>query len=93
MYYPVLYIPILQLWDISNYCLHKSSSETTPTIEKTPPPLKLAWRSHLSSIVSIDTAEEVGVVVTASTDCTVRLWTVKGCYIGMETRKHESMGM
>jgi hypothetical protein len=72
----------LQLWDISSYCLDKGCEEDTPTVDKTPPPLKLAWRSHISSIVSIDTAEEVGVIVTASTDCTVRLWTTRGRYIG-----------
>lgn len=81
----------IQLWDISTYCLHKGCDETTPTINKTPPPLKLAWRAHTLSIVTIDTAEECGVVVTASTDCTVRLWTMKGCYIGMETWNHELM--
>ena len=76
------------MWDISDYCQShgscSSSGQTTPTVNKTPPPLKLSWRSHLLSIVSIDTAEEMGVVITASTDCTVRLWSVKGLYIGME---------
>ena len=82
----VLYsAPYTQLWDISDYCLNKHCAKTTPTIITTPPPLKLAWRSHLSSIVSIDVAEEANVVVTASTDCCVRLWSHKGCYIGMGT--------
>ena len=87
MYFNSVY---LQLWDISNYCLHNTCDEATPTVNKTPPPLKLTWRAHLLSVVSIDTAEESGVVVTASTDCTVRLWTQKGCYIGMETWDMES---
>jgi WD40 repeat protein len=72
----------IQVWDICDYCLDSGCRETTPTVKKTTPPLKLAWRSHLLSIVSIDTAEEGGVVITASTDCTVRLWTLKGFYIG-----------
>lgn len=50
----------------------------------TPPPLMVAWRAHLRSIVSIDLAEDKGLVITASTDCCVRLWTMQGRYIGEE---------
>lgn len=86
LYLTCILVPVHpQLWDIADYCLHKSCSETTPTVVMTPPPLKLAWRSHVSSIVTIDVAEETNVIVTASTDCTVCLWSHKGHYIGMET--------
>ena len=79
-----------QLWDIADYCLPWGCSETTPTVVMTPPPLKLSWRSHVSSIVTVDVAEETNVIVTASTDCTVRLWSHKGRYIGMETLRMET---
>ena len=42
----------------------------------------VAWRAHVRSIVSIDLAEDKGLVITASTDCCVRLWTMRGRYIG-----------
>ena len=74
-----------QLWDISDYCVHVMG----PKPVTRPPPLLLAWRAHLSSIVSINLAESKGLVVTASTDCCVRVWTMQGRYIG-ETNQHDS---
>lgn len=47
-----------------------------------PPPVELAWRCHISSIVSVDLAESKKLIVTASTDHSVCLWTMTGRYIG-----------
>ena len=58
-----------------------SVSEPTPLNEA--PPSVLCWRAHLTTVVSIDLAEDKGLIVTASTDCCVRLWTMQGRYIGM----------
>ena len=49
---------------------------------KTPPLLSLAWKAHGATIVSIDLAEAKELVITASTDCCVRLWSRMGRYIG-----------
>ena len=49
----------------------------------------VAWQAHLRSIVSIDLAEDKGLVFTASTDCCVRLWTMQGRYIGEEGGSEE----
>lgn len=47
-----------------------------------PPPQGPAWKAHGTSIVSIDLAEAKELVITASTDCCVRLWSKRGRYIG-----------
>ncbi len=44
-----------------------------------------AWKGHFSSVVSIDLAEEKELIVTASTDRCVSLWSFEGRYIGMVT--------
>ena len=49
---------------------------------KESPPHSLAWRAHLNSIVSVDLAEDKGLIITASTDCCVRMFTLNGRYIG-----------
>ena len=48
------------------------------------PPLEKTWKGHFSSIVSIDLAEDKELIVTASTDRCVSLWTIDGRYIGKE---------
>ena len=70
---------LTQLWEMDGYC-YKVPSEMKPV--KDSPPLSLAWRAHLSSIVSIDLAEDKGLIITASTDCCVRMFTLNGRYIG-----------
>lgn len=48
------------------------------------PPLQIGWKGHFSSIVSVDLAEDKELIVTASTDRCVSLWTINGRYIGKE---------
>ncbi|KAI4884075.1 hypothetical protein NFI96_030672 [Prochilodus magdalenae] len=48
----------------------------------TPPKLLSSWRCHLKGIVHLEYAERYSLVVTASLDCNVRLWTIAGRYIG-----------
>lgn len=67
-----------QIWDISGYC----ESVVGPTPVTEPPPGVLCWRAHRRSVVSIDLAEDKALIVTASTDCCVSLWTMEGRYIG-----------
>ena len=49
-----------------------------------PPHGQLCWRAHKKSVVSIDLAEDKALIVTASTDCCVCLWTMEGRYIGKQ---------
>ena len=50
----------------------------------TPPPLGLCWRAHDRGIVSIDITEgkQIDLLISASLDHSVRLWTLSGRYIG-----------
>ncbi|XP_033123331.1 WD repeat-containing protein on Y chromosome-like isoform X2 [Anneissia japonica] len=57
---------------------------STTNAEKTlkwPPKLN-SFRAHLASITSISYAEDKGLLISCSTDCSVRLWTICGRYIG-----------
>ncbi|XP_071485402.1 WD repeat-containing protein on Y chromosome-like [Diadema antillarum] len=46
------------------------------------PPKLNSFRAHLKSITFIDYAEDKQLILTGSTDCSVRLWTLSGRYIG-----------
>ena len=69
----------MQIWEIDEYC-YQVPAEDKPVKEC--PPHSLAWRAHLNSIVSVDLAEDKGLIISASTDCCVRMFTVNGRYIG-----------
>ena len=56
-----------------------------------PPPLLVMWQGHMGVVVSVELAEDRDLVVTASTDCCVRVWTTRGRYIG-ESVGGRSMG-
>ena len=68
------------MWEIDDYC-YKVAPSDKPVKEA--PPHSLAWKAHLNSIVSIDLAEDKGLIITASTDCCVRMFTLNGRYIGV----------
>lgn len=72
-----------QAWDISCYCLHK----TTEDIIFQAPPLELMFRAHMLPILSISLAENKSLIITSSADQCIRLWTSSGRYLSefMET--------
>ena len=45
-------------------------------------PVLLSWRGHVESVSAIDLVEQNKVLLTSSCDCTVRMWTTEGHYIG-----------
>ncbi|XP_069098438.1 cilia- and flagella-associated protein 337-like [Pleurodeles waltl] len=61
-------------WAISEYALHG------PEVQ--PPTLLRSWRAHMSSITSICPVTAHQLFLTSSLDCTVRLWSLQGEYIG-----------
>ncbi|KAL4240997.1 hypothetical protein ACF0H5_001776 [Mactra antiquata] len=71
----------IKVWDIMTYCIKFQERGRI----KTKPPLEASWHAHDSAIVSVeygkhDTGEYI---ITASTDKTARLWTLRdGQYIG-----------
>ena len=46
------------------------------------PPKLNSFRAHLKSITFIDYAEDKRLLITGSNDCSIRLWTLCGKYIG-----------
>ncbi|XP_077992887.1 cilia- and flagella-associated protein 337-like [Glandiceps talaboti] len=62
--------------------LPKPPPSTNPE-ETVKEPLKLnAYRAHLQAVNHVEYAEEKELIITSSTDCSVRLWTLCGRYIG-----------
>lgn len=57
-----------------------SSSEPSKTLRY--PPLINSFRAHTRPIHSVDLVSDRDILITASADCSVRLWTVNGQYIG-----------
>ncbi|XP_071379688.1 cilia- and flagella-associated protein 337 [Centroberyx affinis] len=50
--------------------------------EQKPPRAENYWRAHTSSITGLQIVDNDQVVLTSSTDCTVRLWSAYGEFIG-----------
>jgi len=57
-------------------------SETGLNTMTSPPSCLTSYRAHCSSIVTLDYVNSMELVVSASTDCCVRLFTLNGKYIG-----------
>ncbi|XP_048120316.1 WD repeat-containing protein on Y chromosome isoform X3 [Alosa alosa] len=60
------------IYDIKTYALHPEHKK--PKIEN-------YWRAHINGITGLEILDN-SLVLTSSTDCTVRLWTVCGEFIG-----------
>ena len=65
----------LRAWDIQEYGKSKSKTNKQPVC-------LLSIRCHLEAIVSIEFMKDKGLLLTASTDRRVRLWTAVGRFIG-----------
>ncbi|KAI8912193.1 WD40-repeat-containing domain protein [Powellomyces hirtus] len=62
----------VSVWDIRRACIKHDATGMD---------LVHAFRAHVRSVVSLDLTDWGG-IVSASTDCTVRMWTLAGDYIG-----------
>ena len=73
----------IRVWDIGNYCC----STTSPVLfNSKAPPLLYSWQAHISPIIFCEWTnykEHGNFILTASTDHTARLWTMKGEEIGI----------
>jgi len=65
--------------------MNRKNSHWKGTIDTRPPPLVQTFRAHLKAVVSLDFVDSRQLIITASTDASVRLWTQTGLYIG---KKH-----
>ena len=53
------------------------------------PPLQCRWQAHAKSVVSLQVVENLRqgkFILSASADCTAKLWTVAGDLVGMFAR-------
>lgn len=52
---------------------------------ESPPPRMISWQAHSGAVVSLEVVSYDGraFVISASSDCTARLWTLKGDFLGM----------
>ncbi|XP_015760745.1 PREDICTED: WD repeat-containing protein on Y chromosome-like [Acropora digitifera] len=66
----------ISVWDVEDYCLTEKTSA--------PPERLFFWRAHVQSITSIEPLEHMKseILLTSSMDCTVRLWTLEGHFVG-----------
>ncbi|XP_068786218.1 cilia- and flagella-associated protein 337-like [Struthio camelus] len=51
-------------------------------LEQEPPQYMHHWRAHIKMVVSLEVIDEDRVLLSSSIDCTVRLWSLTGEYIG-----------
>ncbi|XP_056419639.1 WD repeat-containing protein 49-like isoform X2 [Hyla sarda] len=64
----------IYVWNISQYALGAPEGQ--------PPVLLHCWRAHMSDITRVIPVKKHKVIVTTAQDCTVKLWTIQGEYIG-----------
>ncbi|XP_076467714.1 cilia- and flagella-associated protein 337-like [Babylonia areolata] len=64
----------IYVWDVAKYCLERPETDS--------PEVVLSWRGHVESVSCIDLVEQNKVLLTSAADCTVRMWTTDGHYIG-----------
>ncbi|XP_042313390.1 WD repeat-containing protein 49-like isoform X2 [Sceloporus undulatus] len=50
--------------------------------EEEPPKYVNHWRAHVNLVLSLEIIDEDNILLSCSTDCTVRLWSLNGEYIG-----------
>ncbi|XP_021372287.1 WD repeat-containing protein 49-like isoform X3 [Mizuhopecten yessoensis] len=72
---------LIKVWEITEYCMHSQ----TDVILKSSPPMKCQYQAHTDMINSIDMCErnERSLIITASSDCSVAVFDVRGNKIGV----------
>nr|XP_034971547.1 WD repeat-containing protein on Y chromosome-like isoform X2 [Zootoca vivipara] len=60
--------------DIKDYALQHPEQEAPKYVNH--------WRAHLNLVPSLEVIDEENILLSCSTDCTVRLWSLDGEYIG-----------
>lgn len=62
------------IWNLDGYCINGPTTN--------PPKVINSWRAHIQRITCASLVEDRNCLMTSSTDCTVRLWTMEGHFIG-----------
>ncbi|XP_060102791.1 WD repeat-containing protein 64-like [Heteronotia binoei] len=69
----------IYIWNISEYAAHGP--------EDKPPLLLQNWRAHDCTVTSVAFMNDYHLLLTSSLDCSVKLWSLEGEYIGMFGQK------
>ncbi|XP_021078356.1 WD repeat-containing protein 49-like [Mus pahari] len=64
----------IHVYDIQEYGLRGTELQAPNTVT--------SWRAHVSMVTSLELMEEDSILLSSSLDCTVRLWSQDGAYIG-----------
>ncbi|XP_038200439.2 WD repeat-containing protein 49-like [Arvicola amphibius] len=64
----------VHVYDIQEYGLRGPELRAPKTVT--------SWRAHVSMVTSLELIEEDSILLSSSLDCTVRLWSKDGAYIG-----------
>ncbi|XP_053561542.1 WD repeat-containing protein 64-like [Bombina bombina] len=67
-------IGFIYVYDIKEYALHGIEKEPAKTVNH--------WRAHVNMITHLEVIKEDNVVLSSSLDCTMRLWSLNGEFIG-----------
>ncbi|KAM4702080.1 cilia- and flagella-associated protein 337-like [Discoglossus pictus] len=68
------HIGYIYVYDIKDYALHGSEHEPAKSLNH--------WRAHVDTITHLEVIDEDHVILSSSVDCTVRLWSMNGEFIG-----------
>ncbi|XP_030007934.1 WD repeat-containing protein on Y chromosome-like [Sphaeramia orbicularis] len=68
--------------DRTGYIYIYNINKLTPSPEQKNPRPETFWRAHTSKVTGLHIVDNDQVVLTSSTDCTVRLWSAHGEFIG-----------
>mmetsp|Transcript_37768 Transcript_37768/g.61203 ORF Transcript_37768/g.61203 Transcript_37768/m.61203 type:complete len:933 (-) Transcript_37768:1406-4204(-) len=67
----------VKVWDVSHICERIAASDSPLLVELS------HWRAHMAAIVSVDYIDRSKMVLTASTDGTISMWTLQGAHVGV----------
>ena len=67
----------MRVWNVLDYC-----SDGLVGAGQADPACSLTWRAHVERVTSLALLEDRRMVLTSAADCTVRLWTMAGEFVG-----------
>ena len=89
-----MYSPFDSMCNVPVFSKHMGASAFLTQRREEQPEMVTSWHAHESSIVSVDyvTHDAGTFVITASSDCTARLFTLQGLCVGVFGKvRHRSM--
>lgn len=80
----------VSVFDISRWCFNMDTARRYPPnavhVQPAPPmdgpPVNAHFRCHLYTITNVELVPVQNIIITSSTDCSIRVWTISGTYIG-----------